>query len=354
VGLCRLEAEARVVVGVPEDDDCGRSAGSGPLERRLDEGAPDAVPLVSRKDGHGTEGEGLARGRALDLHRAQEEVPHDLSCGLGHQRDHSGFTPQGVDEVGLAGLPEGCHFNGPHSREVAWVFVTNARFTHGGQSMGAQPRGAMTQAVLFDVFGTLIRFSAGRRPFTSAMRELGFDRDQKLAARALLMTTTLPTLAETVEALETLAPGRRLSERSRELAADELAAHQAGCDLVEGALDLVDALRQRGTRVALVSNLSTLYVPLIKRLGLHERVDHALYSCEVGLQKPDPAIFQLALEALGSEPGQAIMVGDSLPSDVRGAAAAGIHAIWISPGGAEGHVPCVATLAEAGALLTAP
>lgn len=58
----------------------------------------------------------------------------------------------------------------------------------------------MTPAVLFDVFGTLIRFSGRRRPFTSAMRELRFDRDQKLAARALFMTTTLPTLAETVEA----------------------------------------------------------------------------------------------------------------------------------------------------------
>tara|TARA_R110002072_G_scaffold193973_1_gene351174 strand:+ start:132 stop:770 length:639 start_codon:yes stop_codon:yes gene_type:complete len=209
----------------------------------------------------------------------------------------------------------------------------------------------MTRAVLFDVFGTLIRFSGARRPFTSAMRELRFESAQKLTARALFMTTHFPTLAETIRALESLAPGSSLSERSRQLASEELAAHQAGCELIEGALELVDSLRQRGTRVALVSNLSTPYVPLIKRLGLHERVDHAIYSCEVGLQKPDPAIFQLALEALGVTADQAVMVGDSLPSDVRGAVAAGMRAIWISPAQAPEGEQRVATLAEAAKLL---
>lgn len=207
------------------------------------------------------------------------------------------------------------------------------------------------QSVLFDVFGTLVRFSEARRPFTSAMRELCFDRQQKLAARELLMTTNLPTFSETVLALEALSPGRPLPERSRELAEQELAAHQAGCVLVEGALELIDSLRQRGTRVALVSNLSTLYVPVVKRLGLHERVDHAVYSCEVGLQKPAPAIFELALTALGAAPEQAVMVGDSLASDVRGAVAAGVEAIWISQASAEGEHRSVPTLAEAAKLL---
>jgi putative hydrolase of the HAD superfamily len=212
----------------------------------------------------------------------------------------------------------------------------------------------MTRAVLFDVFGTLIRFSEGRRPFTSAMRELSFDRQQKLTARELLMTRDLPTLSEAIQALEALAPGRSLSQRSRDLAQDELDAHQAGCELVEGALELLEALAERGTRTALVSNLSSLYVPLVKRLGLHERVDHALYSCEVGLQKPDPAIFKLALEALGASSSASVMVGDSLPSDIRGAAAAGLSAIWISAGDAAGAQCRVATFQDAASLLQDP
>lgn len=209
----------------------------------------------------------------------------------------------------------------------------------------------MKRAVLFDVFGTLITFSEGRRPFTSAMRELGFDRQQKVAARNLLMTRDFPDLAATIRALEGLEPGASLSQRSREVARAELEAHQAGCRVVEGAFELLDALRARGTRTALVSNLSSLYVPLVKRLGLHERVDHALYSCEVGLQKPDPAIFEAALAALDASPEESVMVGDSLPSDVRGAAALGLPAIWISTGSAEGEHTQVPTLQEAARLL---
>ena len=49
--------------------------------------------------------------------------------------------------------------------------------------------------------------------------------------------------------------------------------------------------------------------------GIDRFVDHWILSFEHGIQKPDPAIFQLALDALGSDPGATLMVGDRASHD---------------------------------------
>ena len=64
--------------------------------------------------------------------------------------------------------------------------------------------------------------------------------------------------------------------------------------------------------------------------GLAEHFDVVLVSAEHGTGKPDPSIFASALGALGVEPHDAVMVGDSLPRDVAGAAGAGMRAVWIN------------------------
>src|SRR3989442_127547 len=52
-------------------------------------------------------------------------------------------------------------------------------------------------------------------------------------------------------------------------------------------------------------------------------------SCEVGFGKPDRRIFEIALERIGANAHETVMVGDSLARDVAGAHAAGIRAVWI-------------------------
>lgn len=58
-------------------------------------------------------------------------------------------------------------------------------------------------------------------------------------------------------------------------------------------------------------------------------------SAEVGVGKPDPRIFEIALRALGVRAQEAAMVGDSLERDVAGARRAGLRAIWIDRGSQE-------------------
>lgn len=65
--------------------------------------------------------------------------------------------------------------------------------------------------------------------------------------------------------------------------------------------------------------------------GVEHLLDAAIVSGEVGVWKPDPAIFALTCAAAGVPPHEAAHVGDALSTDVRGARAAGLYAVWKRP-----------------------
>jgi putative hydrolase of the HAD superfamily len=97
---------------------------------------------------------------------------------------------------------------------------------------------------------------------------------------------------------------------------------------------LLEALRSRGLLLGLVSNAFDPPWILhrdLERQGLAERLDVAVFSSEVGRRKPDPAIFETALERLGVAPEDALFVGDRLYEDIRGAGDLGlttVQALW--------------------------
>jgi len=93
---------------------------------------------------------------------------------------------------------------------------------------------------------------------------------------------------------------------------------------------LLDALRERGLKVGLVSNLfdpPALMRELFDEIGLLGRLDAIALSAEVGKRKPHQAVFRSALEQAGVAPGESVMVGDRLREDVGGAMALGMAAI---------------------------
>jgi FMN phosphatase YigB (HAD superfamily) len=67
---------------------------------------------------------------------------------------------------------------------------------------------------------------------------------------------------------------------------------------------------------------------------MSELVDALITSEEVGAPKPDPRIYQVALERLGAEAAQTVMVGDNWTADVVGALAVGIRPVWLNRIGA--------------------
>mgnify|MGYP001814421581 FL=1 len=100
-------------------------------------------------------------------------------------------------------------------------------------------------------------------------------------------------------------------------------------DLYDGAREVLDTLAGT-TRLAMVTNgLSDVQRARIERLDLGGYFDTVIISSEVGVTKPRPEIFDLAFDGLGSpDRSTALMVGDSLTSDIAGADNSGIDACW--------------------------
>jgi putative hydrolase of the HAD superfamily len=88
-------------------------------------------------------------------------------------------------------------------------------------------------------------------------------------------------------------------------------------------------VREMGTRIGIVSDWGSNLREVATELGLDRYVDFVLPSGAVGVAKPNPAFFRMALERAGAAPHEGLMVGDSYRADVRGAWAAGMDAVWL-------------------------
>jgi putative hydrolase of the HAD superfamily len=113
-------------------------------------------------------------------------------------------------------------------------------------------------------------------------------------------------------------------------------------------------IRDRGIKVGLISNWDRRLAKIFDGLGLSSFVDTVVSSADVGLRKPDPRIFELALERLEVGAAQAAHVGDHYYADIVGAGAVGMLPVLIDRhGGIEspGSDRFIRTLDELDALL---
>ena len=100
--------------------------------------------------------------------------------------------------------------------------------------------------------------------------------------------------------------------------------------------DVLAELRERGIRVAIITNgPSGLQRAKLAAVGIADGFDAVLVSGERGVQKPDPAIFALAVDELGVTAAEALHIGDNQVADVAGARSAGLTAVWIDRNRAE-------------------
>jgi len=108
------------------------------------------------------------------------------------------------------------------------------------------------------------------------------------------------------------------------------AARDADIEPIAGALDTLVWLRQRGCRLALLTNgagaAQRRKIDLFDLAGFFEQV---LIEGEVGFGKPDPRIFQQALTSMAASPSDTWMIGDNLDWDVAGAQQHGIFSVWV-------------------------
>jgi 5'-nucleotidase len=101
-----------------------------------------------------------------------------------------------------------------------------------------------------------------------------------------------------------------------------------------GAVDTLNTLRGAGIVTGIITNgYCHLQDAKIARHGLAGLVDFVLVSEAAGAHKPDPRIFQLALDRAGAAPSDAWHVGDHLVNDIAGAENAGLTSVLFDPHG---------------------
>ena len=198
------------------------------------------------------------------------------------------------------------------------------------------------KAILFDNDDTLMDFQAGNRNAVNRlMDELGYfhpDRYDQYESvnmkcwaelEAGLLTQNQLRVARFVRFFDRYPVSgdpKQAAERFVQLLAQQSI-------LLPHALETVRRIAER-LPVAIVTNgITEIQRSRFALSPLGEVVSDVVISEEVGVSKPRPEIFHLALERLGAKPGEALMVGDGLNSDIRGANNAGIDACWYNPGG---------------------
>ena len=105
--------------------------------------------------------------------------------------------------------------------------------------------------------------------------------------------------------------------------------------VVEGGLQVIRGLYERGYRLGIISNLiGEDEIPnWLREDGLAQYFDAVVLSSVCHIRKPDPTIYRMGCEQLGLGPGECVSVADNLGRDITGAKAAGIGAniLFISP-----------------------
>ena len=200
------------------------------------------------------------------------------------------------------------------------------------------------KAILFDIDDTLLDFQAGNRiAVDQLMDEVGYrhpDRYEQYEAVNLECWAALEKGQLTHRQLQVARFVRFFDRyhidgdaRWASVRFPELLSYQS--ILLPHALETVRAIAER-LPVALVTNGATVTQEgRMARSPLKDLISGMVISESAGVSKPRPEIFRLALEPLGVRPREALMVGDGVNSDIRGANNAGIDACWLNPGGKE-------------------
>jgi putative hydrolase of the HAD superfamily len=119
-----------------------------------------------------------------------------------------------------------------------------------------------------------------------------------------------------------------------ELGLHHLELRKAAMRPLDGAIDTLHALRERGVTLGLITNGgSEGQREKIERFALAAHFDYIGIEGEVGHGKPHRIAYNTALEALGVDPSDCWMVGDNLEWDVAGAQAVGIRGVWLDKNG---------------------
>ena len=134
--------------------------------------------------------------------------------------------------------------------------------------------------------------------------------------------------------LEEVSDGERAAQLATELSPVLLTPGRSDllwCAVMPGVVEALESLKHCGLNLVVVSNSDGTAEQNLKDRGLDHYFSHVIDSHGVGIEKPDPGIFEYALEISGADRASTVHVGDMYFADIEGARRAGLNAILLDP-----------------------
>jgi len=191
-------------------------------------------------------------------------------------------------------------------------------------------------AVIFDLFGTLVE-SYSYKEYQSVLGQMAsvltvsFDDFRRLWSETTYERNTgiIPTIETNIEHIcRKLGVSvdymkiRLATEVRFDFVADTMKPRQ-------DAIDVLSYLQSQGLKVGLISNCSP-DAPLIWRdTPFAPLFDVVVFSSSAGVKKPEPRVYQLAVEQLAVEPSRCLYIGDGDSRELTGASQVGMHAVLV-------------------------
>lgn len=182
------------------------------------------------------------------------------------------------------------------------------------------------ELVIFDLFGTLIKYGVMHHPFRELLkwaRDAG-RRPRPDDARTLMTVDgSLPSL---ISALDIVAPDWLLEQIQQQIE-EEL----ASLTLYDDVAPTLSFLKERGIPFAICSNLASPYGAVIEHL-LRNYQFIPFMSYQIGFIKPEPEIYRVITDAARVAPSKCLFVGDTLLADYEGPRQFGMRACHLVRG----------------------
>jgi putative hydrolase of the HAD superfamily len=201
------------------------------------------------------------------------------------------------------------------------------------------------KAIVFDLFGTLVTTFSSRAHdivLFNMAKALGvpdgafaklFDYDMRTAREI----GDFPTIEENIEAA-----CNQLGENPTATAIGEAAGYRF--DFMRNALvprndalETIDQIRLKGYVIGLISDCSPEVPIMWSKTPFAKIIDVPIFSCEVGIKKPDQRIYNLLCDQLGVKPNECLYVGDGDSSELEGASVAGMDPVLFRAKGEDEH-----------------
>lgn len=203
---------------------------------------------------------------------------------------------------------------------------------------GADGEGDLAAAVDVDLALASARRHWHGSPFADDCRRLGLASWEGLWATFEGCHPSLAGLAEWAPTYRRLAWEdilRGLDDgprRAAEVEAGYIAAQRRGHPPIGSAIEAARRVQAEVPTGVLTNGPPDIQRFKLAQTGLEFSSDAVVISAEVGIGKPDAAVFRVALDRLGSRAAHTVMVGDSWERDVLGARSAGLPAVWVGKG----------------------